>query len=352
MELEQRTLRDNVETQIALACAKGIWEGRYLDFKQDLDEHWGVQKLLKLLLAFANTPRARESYVIYGVTDKDRPVRHIGVESFCSREHIEQYIREYTDLREVVVDVDFTIEGKRTPFIAIPLQFEEGPHRLKRELRIGRRVLETSLVYIRNGSSIAVAGEREICRMEGDWTSWCLDGRYAKSLKQLDELIGKTFPDRLFTEDRGDHVRFAFRYLTDDRFGGARKVVLAHAYPGLQMISTAQVDNLRSDEITGQHERWLIGQAIEQSARSACEMSGVRFISVNDIYSGNDVFTRYCNAYLRWWEEEKSKALIGPVVDLDFKIPGEPQPRGSVLSWLENGLNDERGQPTVLLAGC
>lgn len=349
MEIEQETLRRNVETQIAVACASGPWEGRYLDFKEKLDgSRAGLGKMLKLLLAFANTPRNRDAYIIYGVTDRDRPVRHVGVESFPSKEQIEELCREYTDLEGIVVDSEFSIGPKRTPFLVIPIQFT-GPYRLKRELRDARDVVKPSRVYFRNGSCIAVAGERELLRMK-EWDTWALDGRYVSSIDELQRELGRIFPTYSNSEIRDGYIRRTFTHISEDEFGRNRRSVLIHAYPGLGLLGVHHIQALVTDNLGVAHDKWLIAQGLQRSALAACESAGIRFISIDDLFLANDVYARYCSAFLRWWDSERAKSLTGTVIDLDFRTQSSGERSSSVLSWLVAGLRTKERVP-ILLSG-
>src|SRR5215469_3571134 len=172
MELERRALRDHVEAAVALACSKGRWEEPSLDFKRQLDPSMSsIAKLFKLLLAFANTLRNHEAYVIYGVSEENDAARaHVGVNDFPSRERIEQLLREHTNRENVVVDSDFILHGKRTPYISVPLQYR-GPCRLTKPLSGAGKKIASDLIYMRSGSHIVLAGKFEEKKME-DWTTW------------------------------------------------------------------------------------------------------------------------------------------------------------------------------------
>lgn len=58
MEINRNIIRAKVECIISETLKKGTWEGHQLDIKQAFDNTpSGHAKLIKLLLAFANTPR-------------------------------------------------------------------------------------------------------------------------------------------------------------------------------------------------------------------------------------------------------------------------------------------------------
>jgi hypothetical protein len=198
-----------------MACANGPWEGRYLDFKMTLDsgDRSAFGKMLKLLLAFANTPRNREAYIIYGVRENEGSAEHVGVDSFPAQEQIEQLIREYTDLDGVVVDTDFELAGKRTPYVAVPLQYRDGPYCLKRNLRDATHIVRPGRVYLRNGSCIALAGERERLRKKG-WSTWFLDGRYVSNTDEMRRMLEGVLPEDHRSTIVGNYIRLDFRLAT------------------------------------------------------------------------------------------------------------------------------------------
>ena len=88
MAIEREVLRKNVEKHIALASATGTWEDQHSDFKLELlNTANALGKVLKLLLAFSNTPRNRDAYIIYGVTERS-PVgyAHVGAGQFPAKD--------------------------------------------------------------------------------------------------------------------------------------------------------------------------------------------------------------------------------------------------------------------------
>src|SRR5579872_1503326 len=126
--------RKEVEQRILIASTQGGWESTHTDFKKELGlAPQSFAKLLKHTLAFANTPRRTDAYIIFGVEeDKNlKKFQHIGVGDgkFPSPETLYNLIRHYTKLSDVFIDAYFTLDGKLTPYIIIPLQ-NEGPHRL------------------------------------------------------------------------------------------------------------------------------------------------------------------------------------------------------------------------------
>jgi hypothetical protein len=202
-----------------LATASGSWEDESLDFKTNLPpQPLALGKTLKLLLAFANTPRNRDAYVIYGLSEKSPLGRqHIGADVFPPKEQIEHLIHEYTDLKDIVVDSEYSLNGYRTPFIVVPLQFS-GPYLPKKPFRQAPKALDPRLCYMRAGSRIITADEVERRKMR-TWGTWFLDGRYVSSTSDLAGILRRTFPHILSLEERPDLLRFVIAHSFQDSIG-------------------------------------------------------------------------------------------------------------------------------------
>ena len=189
------TCRQEVIQRIQLAQSEGGWEGTHTDFKKELDSTpQAYAKLLKHVLAFANTPRRTDAYIIFGVSE-DRTLRqfeHTGVTDarFPTPETIYNLLRSYTGITDVFVDSHFTPSGKLTPYLMIPLQYH-GPNVLSRPVQGAPDVIAPGEVVCRYGSSSIRATERDTLRMKADWDTWFLDCRYEKTAKTLIDTLAK-----------------------------------------------------------------------------------------------------------------------------------------------------------------
>ena len=86
--------RQEVTQRIQIASTGGGWEGAHTDFKTELGTKTrDLEGLLKHLLAFANTPRRTDAYIIYGVHENkdERIFEHVGVskEGFPTPERLD-----------------------------------------------------------------------------------------------------------------------------------------------------------------------------------------------------------------------------------------------------------------------
>src|SRR5262249_27235486 len=161
----------------------------HTDFKLELGTKLrDYAKLVKHMLAFANTPRRTDAYIIFGVIeDRNRNVfEHVGIpdKGFPSKETIEQVVHAYTRLENVLVDSHFSLDGKFTPYVVIPMQYE-GPHSVTRTMNPGPGAINPEEIFRRYGSRSVRATPRDVLRMRADWGTWFLDGRYEKNATSL-----------------------------------------------------------------------------------------------------------------------------------------------------------------------
>jgi len=140
-------------------------ESSSLDFKRDQYQFDGAPddvkaELLKDILAFANAWRRSEAYILIGV-DEVRGCRSqpVGVSEHLHEAHLQQFVNLKTQR-----PIDFSyrtqnVDGKSVGVIAIPLQ--PRPFFLRRDFG----GLPKNTVYLRRGSSTAVADPDEIAKM-------------------------------------------------------------------------------------------------------------------------------------------------------------------------------------------
>ena len=203
--------RREVAQRIQMANSQGGWEGTHTDFKRELgSKARDLGKMLKHILAFANTPRRTDAYLIFGVNeDKDSGIfEHVGLsdQGFPAADRINDIVHQYTHLREIVIDVHHVLDGKRTPYIAIPLQYE-GPYTLSQAFH---GVGEANDIFCRYGTSSVRATERDIHRMRADWASWFLDCRYEKTATSLRTVLEKRFPRHTSITEHDGCIRMLY----------------------------------------------------------------------------------------------------------------------------------------------
>ena len=96
--------RKEVTQRILMANCQGGWEGTHTDFKQEFGSTpRDFGRLMKHILAFANTPRRTDAYLIFGVSEnkEQRVFAHTGVpdKGFPAPEKIYDLLQHYTKLR-------------------------------------------------------------------------------------------------------------------------------------------------------------------------------------------------------------------------------------------------------------
>lgn len=345
--------RKEVEQRIRIAASQGGWEGTHTDFKRELgNRNRDFGKLLKHVLAFGNTPRRTDAYIIYGVNeDKDtRVFEHLGVEEngFPTSERIDELIRQHTTLRNVFIDSHFILDGKRTPYISIPIQYE-GPHTITTPFH---GTIAPNEVFCRYGSSSIRATDRDLLRMKSGWDTWFLDSRYEKTPTSMMVLLSKRFPTFRALDDVQTHVRLIYESDATDEFGTHRASVLLHAYCGFDPVGSLAVARILEDE-AHVFRRIIIGSRFSPDTLVSAAQSAVRCISLDEIYFVNDPYALLCRDYLREWEQERTRTHLNFIVDLDFRssgATGTSNQQRSILTFLEKKLG-EPGRFAVLVHG-
>jgi NACHT domain/Putative DNA-binding domain len=348
--------RKEVAQRIQIASSQGGWEGTHTDFKRELgSKPRDLAKLLKHILAFANTPRRTDAYIIFGVNEnRDQEVfEHIGIPEggFPTSEKIDELIRQYTTLREVFVDSHFTLADKRTPYIAIPLQYD-GPHTMSRALYGGPGALSANEIFCRYGSSSVRANDRDALRMRSSWDTWFLDCRYEKNATSLVSSLAKRFPNHTVLTDMGTYVRLVYDSAISDEFGSHHAPVLVHAYSGFDPVEPEAVEQIIQDNAHA-FRKTIVGPRFTSATREAAAKATVRCVPLEEIYFVNDPYATLCREFLRQWDNDRSTRHLSFVVDLDFRPSGlgiSSELRKSVLTFLEEQLNVS-GRFAVLVHG-
>src|SRR2546427_13128150 len=116
--------RKELTQRLQTAALHGGWEGTHTDFKRQMGPTpKEIGKLIRHMLAFTNTPRRTDAFIIFGVDqDKSRGVfTHYGITpgSFPSRDKLESLIHEHTTIRDFVVDDLHIVDGRVTPYIVV-----------------------------------------------------------------------------------------------------------------------------------------------------------------------------------------------------------------------------------------
>lgn len=140
-------------------------EGTALDFKREQYKFDGASKeekseLLKDVLAFANAWRRSTAYILIGVTEiKGRRSEIIGISLDLDDAKLQQFVNSKTNRPVTFAYRTLSLEGKSIGIIEIPLQ--ERPIYLTSDF--GK--LDKETVYVRRGSSTAIATPDEIVEM-------------------------------------------------------------------------------------------------------------------------------------------------------------------------------------------
>lgn len=140
-------------------------EGSTLDFKSEQYKFSGATdnekgELLKDIIAFANTFKRSDAYIIIGAKEvKGGRSTLLGIEEHLDDAHLQQFINSKTQRPIEFSYRTVEIDEKKIGLIHIPIQ--KRPFCLKNDF--GK--LKANLVYLRRGSSTAVATVDEISTM-------------------------------------------------------------------------------------------------------------------------------------------------------------------------------------------
>ena len=143
-------------------------EGIQLDFKLRQYPFAGADdetksELLKDLLAFANTTRTRDAFILIGVDEAIRntegSAKVCGIQNQLNEAHLQQFVNNKTKRPMKFMYQTMPIEGKTIGMLQIPIQ--QRPHFVIRDFG---KVLKNT-VYYRIGSSTRIAGPDEIYQM-------------------------------------------------------------------------------------------------------------------------------------------------------------------------------------------
>lgn len=352
--------RKEVLQRVQMANSQGGWEGTHNDFKRQMaSTPRDLAKLIKHILAFANTPRRTDAYIVFGVNeDKDRGVfEHVGIpdQGFPSPERIYAHIHEYTSLRDVIIDAHYVLDGKHTPYIVIPLQYR-GPYAVSRPIHGAPTAVGTDEIYCRYGSSSVRAAERDVRRMRADWDTWFLDCRYEKNATSLIGVLTKRFPAHTTLVDSGDYVRLVYDSEITDEFGTHVVPVLVHAYWGFDPVEPNAVERITLDKYQPAFQKTIVGARFSSATREAAAASTVRCIPLDEIYFVNDPYAQLCRKFVRRWADERSPRHRGLIVDLDYGLSvltnsHNQESQTSILSFLEEQLQ-AGGRVAILVHGA
>lgn len=140
-------------------------ESTSLDFKQaqylfDGADDKSKSELLKDILAFANAWRRTDAYIVIGVKEKKGTRSEVlGIDHHIDDAKIQQFVNQKLNRPIIFSYIPLELASQKIAVITIPPQ--ERPFFLNRDYGS----LKQNTVYIRRGSSTAIADPDEIARM-------------------------------------------------------------------------------------------------------------------------------------------------------------------------------------------
>lgn len=173
-------------------------ESATLDFKSEQYRFIGEEnkhiksELLKDILAFTNAWRRETAYILIGIKEsKDRGTAEVvGITSSLDDAQLQQFVNDKTQRPVEFIYKEVTMQAKKVGVIEIPSQ--KRPVYLKK--RYGS--LEKDTVYLRRGSSTAVANPDEVSEM----------GKLVPETPSLDTSLIK-FSQKALPRNILDHIQ-------------------------------------------------------------------------------------------------------------------------------------------------
>lgn len=213
-----------------IECLLHESESNSLDFKSEQYRFVGANdndksELMKDILAFANSWRRDDAYILIGVKEEKRD-RHsiIGISCQLEDAHLQQFINSKSQRPIEFSYLSTVFEGKPIGIIHIPVQRERPFY-----LRENYGKLEKEKVYVRRGSSTAIATPDEISKMGSQrnsrsltpdqLTTFLVQGNYDEVItKEVScNVVNVTIPKNEELPDCGGHSSFSsFNYFHRD----------------------------------------------------------------------------------------------------------------------------------------
>lgn len=140
-------------------------ESTSLDFKRDQYKFVGGSdaekaELVKDILAFANAWRRSDAYILIGIEEQPgSKALVVGVANQLSDASLQQLVNSKTNAPVEFAYASMELEGKQIGIVRIPLQ--DRPRFLRKPFG----ALKENIVYVRRGSSTAIAAPDEVAKM-------------------------------------------------------------------------------------------------------------------------------------------------------------------------------------------
>jgi len=226
----------------------GSWEGNYTDFKLSFDPNYktgdysdeAYAVFLRNVLAFANTPRQKCAFLIYGIDDNQLENKYecVGTEFFPNPKKLKEIITSHTNvpINRIIIDDKYEYNNKLFPFIGIEI-CEDGPFYLTKKLRSAKSV-STGNIYLRDSKKTVTAEDFQKKMMQDDWENWIVDELYFANTKIIMEMFNDKFEDIELMEDHQSYVKILYNTkITMKEFSHNTKAkCLIHAYPTLDFL--------------------------------------------------------------------------------------------------------------------
>ena len=181
-------------------------ESDCLDFKKEQYRFEGAtktdkSKLIKDILAFANSWRRCEAYILIGVEENNGEKNVVGISDHIDDARIQQIVNDNTNRPVNFSYQQFEYENKKIGIIFFPVA-QDRPYYFKSSYMEGEKeLIKQNAVYVRRGSSTALASPDEVIKMGNMAHATSVDFDVQFYDKKTHELHGESLSvDHVFVQ--------------------------------------------------------------------------------------------------------------------------------------------------------
>jgi hypothetical protein len=145
-------------------------ESDCLDFKQEqykFDNATKTEKskLIKDILAFANSWRRCDAYILIGVEEKNGNKRVVGISEHIDDAKIQQIVNDNTNRPIDFSYQQFEYENSKIGILFFPVMYDRPYYFTSSYKENGKELIKQNEVYVRRGSSTSIALPDEVSKM-------------------------------------------------------------------------------------------------------------------------------------------------------------------------------------------
>ncbi len=318
---------------------EGGWEGQYVDLKHHFDLNpkngeYSMIPFLKHILAFANTPRAKHAYVIFGISENKATCSFevTGTEKFPNPTDLHNLIESKTNIPRdsITIDGGFRYKNMRIPYFAIDIEVG-GPFRLNEDLVYDKKKVLKNNIYIRSGKKSIQAENYQIEQMK-DWLEWIIDDLSIGPGSDIEQLIRSKIQNiKKFHKEKG-YAKVLFEEESPTIISNTSRSLL-YLYYSDERLNDSFLDTMRADpDFITANFRILISNDLPMDVAINADELNILTKTPKDFFHFNDAYSKYCYAFIDSFEKEIKDSRIGHLIDLKYKV-GKNE-NNSIISYL------------------